>query len=492
VLSLSVGKKAARGVVWTTGLALVSRAVALVGTLVLTRFIAPEVMGEVVAATAIAFAVNFSTQIGASQYVLLRGDEERDAIFHVTVLSVVPVAIALLLVILFVPQIAPLLSAPNLATYLPGMALVVLIARISSIPDKLLLRRMRFRTVAVANALGLITHTALSILLVATTDLGGMAVVFGHIGQSVVIAALVITACGTASWMTPTRLRWHRFKEILSFGVPLGVVAFLYEATRYGDKLVYTRMFGAARTGEYNLAYSLADLPASYVGEQVAGVLLPALLHVEVARRKGVLIRAIGMLAIVTFPMAVGLGAISSTLIDVLLPDRWSGVAPFLAVLAALSIFRPVSGMLSQYLISIERTRVQLWAAILRAVVLFAGLFLLGLLGPTIAATAVGVASFVHTWTLVRAVGTDGGFVENFLRVLRAPLLACVALVAAVVAVRLALGRMDGFPEIALLAVEIAAGGAAYVGTIFCLARAHTLEALALARSVLRPSRRAA
>ncbi len=484
---MSLAHKATQGVVWTIGVALTSRLLGLIGTLVVARFLAPEVMGEVVTATVVAFMANWATQIGTNQYILVRGEQEREALFHATVLSVGLAAFSLLLLTLAASRIAPLVNAPNLALYLPGMALSMLIRRIGSVPDKLLLRRMQFRTVAVATAIGEVVFTVSSIVLVVLTDLGGMAIVIANIIQASVTAAIEIYICGVAAWLTPYRLRWARVKEIFNFGLPLGVEAFLYESARYGDKLVYTRMFGSARTGEYNLAYNLADLPAAYIGEQVSNVLLPTLLRVDVDRRKEVLARAIGMLALVTFPMAAGLSLVAHTLVDVLLPDRWQGVAPFLVVLAALSVFRPVNGLISQYLVSVERNRVLLSVEVLRVVVLFGGLVLLGLLGPVIAAFAVGLASFVHTCALVRAIHGDGRFIRSLLAMLRAPVVACAVMAVVVLSVRAAFGPVDGVQEGVLLGAEIASGALAYAGAMFVFGRAAALEALTLARGALRP-----
>jgi lipopolysaccharide exporter len=484
---MSLAQHATRGVVWTIGVALTSRLLGLVGTLVLTRFLAPEVMGEVVTATVVAFVANWATQLGTNQYVLVRGEQEREALFHATVLNIGLAAVSLLLVTLAASGLAPLVNAPSLAAYLPGMALSMLIRRIGSVPDKLLLLRMRFRTAAAAAAVGEIAFTASSIALVMATDLGGMAIVIANILQASATAAIEIYACGIASWLTPHRLRWARMKEIVSFGLPLGIEAFLYESARYGDKLVYTRMFGAARTGEYNLAYSLADLPASYVGEQVSNVLLPTLLRVDVDRRKGVLARAIGMLALITFPMAAGLSLVAHTLVDVLLPEQWHGVAPFLAVLAVISVFRPVNGLISQYLISVERNRVLLSVEVVRVVVLFAGLVLLGLIGPVTAAFAVGLASFVHTCALVRSIHGDGRFIRDLLAVLRAPVLSCCVMAIVVLAARSAFGPVDGVREGVLLGVEVLTGALAYMGAMLLFGRAATFEALTLAKGVLRP-----
>ena len=124
---------------------------------------------------------------------------------------------------------------------------------------------MRFRLVAMATALGEVAYSATAVALIVSTDVGGQGIVIGNIVQAVVVTGITVGACGVRSWLTPVRLQWARCKEILTFGLPLGVETFLYESARYGDKLVYSRFFGPARTGEYNLAYSLADLPAVYV-----------------------------------------------------------------------------------------------------------------------------------------------------------------------------------------------------------------------------------
>ena len=71
--------------------------------------------------------------------------------------------------------------------------------------------------------------------------------------------------------------------------------------------------------GAYNLAYNVADVPAVQVGEQIGDVLLPSFAKLEPAARKAALVRSTGLLALVTFPLAVGLGAIAQPLVDALL-----------------------------------------------------------------------------------------------------------------------------------------------------------------------------
>jgi len=487
---MSLAMSAVRGAAWTVTAGLVSRFLGLIGTLILTRFLEPSVMGEVISATVVAFMASWTTQLGINQYIVVRGGEARGAaIFHATVLSLSLAMTALAAVAVLAPQIGTWLHSPNIAAYLPGMALAVFIRRIGGIPEKLLLRDLRFKTVAAAAAAGEVAYTVSAISLVAAADFGGQAIVLGNIVQAVVIAVINASAHGRSDWLQPVRIHLERFREILTFGIPLGVEAFLYEFARYGDKLYYTRYFGVGRTGEYNLAYNLADLPATYVGEQVSNVLLPMLMRVDTEKRKTVLARALAMLALITFPMSVGLAVVAGTLVDVLLPDRWQMVAPFLAVLAAVSLFRPVNGFISQYLISLERNQRLMGLEAVRVAILFAGLFLLSTFGPVVAAAAVGIAAFVHTLMLLHAVNTDRRFLWRLIAGFRAPALSCAVMAAAVFGIRTAVGPVDGFREGLLLAAEIAGGAIVYVSAMYAFGRSSMREAFELFRGALAPGR---
>jgi len=486
---MSVLHKATGGAAWTVASGLLSRGVGMLGTLLMTHYLAPQVMGEVMTATVLAFTANWVTQLGLTQYVMLRAEGARDLIFHATVLSVGLVVVVLCVLALASPLLGAWFDTPDLATYLPGMALAVLIRRIGSIPDKLLLRRMRFRTVAMANAAGELVYVACALTLVAFTSLGGHSIVVANIVQACVITGVLVAACGVSEWLTPARLSWQRFREIIRFGAPMGVESFFYEAARYADKLVFTKMFGASRTGEYNLAYNLADIPASQVGEQVSNVMLPTLLQFQGLRRREVLVRSIGMLSLITFPMAVGLGVIAPTLIEVLLPPQWQGVAPFLLVLAVVSVLRPINGLLSQYLISIEEVRVLMRLEIVRVIVLFASMIALGQIGPVPAALAIGLSSIVHLLVLAQAVGPDRAFTTGMLRAVRAPVVGCIGMAAAVLLARACLETSVPH-DVLMLLMEILTGAACYVGCLYLLERATLREVTGLVLGVLR--RRAA
>src|SRR5262245_49827166 len=67
---MSIEKRAARGVAWNMAAGLGTRVIGLVGTLVLTRFIAPAEYGEVSAALICAYTASQLLSYAMGQYII--------------------------------------------------------------------------------------------------------------------------------------------------------------------------------------------------------------------------------------------------------------------------------------------------------------------------------------------------------------------------------------------------------------------------------------
>src|SRR5688500_11749031 len=88
---MSLAHKAARGALWTVVSSMGGRAVGVIGTLMMTRFLAPEVIGEVADATIICMTANWLTIWGFGQYAVVkgRGEDAQEVTYHATVAYVV-------------------------------------------------------------------------------------------------------------------------------------------------------------------------------------------------------------------------------------------------------------------------------------------------------------------------------------------------------------------------------------------------------------------
>jgi PST family polysaccharide transporter len=477
---VSLGRKAVRGATWSVASSFAARALGLAGTLLLVRYIAKVEYGEVNAAAVVVLTANQLSTLGVGMYVIAYPKADRAVAFHATLLHLLLGVGALAIAVALRRPLGPVFDVPLMGRYVPGMALSVLIDRLSFMPERILVRDLRFPTVGVARSLGELAYTGGSLAL-AMRGWGGMSIVLGNVARSVVKGTIIIAAADRRDWLAPAPLRRDTLKVLTSYGAVVSLGGFAAFAARRWDNLLVSRFFGPAVLGAYNLAYNLADVPAVQVGEQVTDVMLSSFAQMEPERRKSALLRSMGLIALIMFPLAAGLGAVAPTLVATVFRPEWADVAPMLMFLSVLSVPRPIAGAIGAYLQAVGRARAATILECVHLVLLLAALATIGRAGPLFACGAVGatfvVRALANMWT-VRA--SDGIPIRRFLAPLLAPLLACLPMVAAVVGIRLALGE-TALPGWMQLAAEVVAGALVYVAAALVIAREASRDLLRLA-----------
>lgn len=471
---------------WNVGASTGTRVIGLIGTLFMTGLLNPDVIGEVSSALVIGQTANWLSNWGFNQYMIVHGVKGDEQTFHVSVINLVLGVVGLCAVAGTGAVFAPVFHAPHLTAYLPGLTLSILIRRFGAVPDKVLARELRFRELAIANGVGDLAYTLTAIGLAATTRLGGQAIVLGNIVQSAITTGLIFRATGLG-WFRPTPWRWQRVREIVRFGIPLGIAQLFDFGTRYWDNLAFGKFFGQAQVGLYNMAYNLADIPAVQVGEQISSVLLPAMASLEVEDRKTALVRSTALMSILVFPLAVGLGVVAPTLIGAVLNAKWQGVAPLLVVLSVLSVVRPMGWGVTAYLAACSRTRTIMGLQALKLVLLFGCMFACSSLGPLWTAGAVGMAFGVQSLVAIGLITiTDGVPAWPIVGAVVRPLAACAVMAVAVIGVRHGLLAIGVAQPLICLPIELIVGGAAYIAAAFVVARSSVRDLLQVLRRALK------
>lgn len=476
---MSLARTAMHGAIWTVGTSMAARVVGLIGTLVITRFLAPEVFGEVTLAVTLVMSASFLTGFGLGNYYIVRGGDPEVG-FHMTAYSVLLAAVGLGLAWLVAGPLGALLGVPGVTQYVPGLIAAWAIRRVAALPQKVLVRDLRFRRVGMARAAGELSYVAGAVGL--ADALGGQAIVIGNVLHAAVEGLLVITGVSWRRWLAPCPLRWDRTRDMFRFGLPLGVNAVVFYVSQNAlDRWLYTYFFGPSLMGLYQLGYRLAEIPAAQIGDQVSDVLLPSLTRLEPQARARGVVRSTALLGLVIFPLSLGLAAVAQPLIAALLDPEWHGVAPFVTILSVTSLFHPASSTLASYLLSHSRTFVLLVLESLKVAVMIAGMFAFARFGALWICAGVVAAFALHALACARlCVRWHGvsasGLAEAFVR----PLLACVPMIAAVLAVRYGL-RAAGVDRPAVsLVFEILAGIAVYIPSAFALAPAIARDFLDL------------
>jgi lipopolysaccharide exporter len=482
---MSLGRKAVQGAMWTVGTGMGARVVGLIGTLVITRFLSPDTVGEVTAAWTLIMSATLLTGFGLGNYYIVKGGGPEIG-FHMTVYSLLLGCVGLGLMWLLDEPLSASLGMPSVAQYIPGLLVAGVLRRISALPQRVLVHELRFRRLSVGRAAGEITYVVSSVGL-AAASFGGDAVVIGNILQAAVEGLIVITAVSWRTWLKPCRLQWERTMDMFHFGLPLGANGFLSFGTQNWDRLIYGSFFGSGLMGLYQLGFRLAEIPAAQIGDQINDVLLPSMAKLEPAARARAVIRSTALLGLVIFPLALGLAVVAEPLVLLLFSDEWHGVGRFVIILSGISIFQPLSSTLGSYLISYSQTRALMVIEILKLVGLVVGMAAFRPLGPLWVCAGVVASYALHAllcaWLCVRRDGiSPSALTVAFLR----PLLACLPMVLAVLAVRHGLLLAGMHRPVVSLVFEILAGIAVYVPAAFVIAPAITRDFLDLIKKALR------
>ena len=470
-----------RGSVWLIVTGVLSRALGVVGTLVLTHLVAPDAYGEVSDASVVAFTMNVIASVGVGIYVIANPNAPPRDRFHATVIHLVLGALFIIPLPLFGGPLGRLFGAPTMGRYLPGMVVAVMLTRVSLLPERMMVSRMRFGVISMERAGGELLYTLVSVL-GAAAGMGAMAVVAGNVARAGLRLVVLVALVSWRDWLQPCRLRLETFARIVRFGWPVSLGQTIGFALRRWDNLIVSWMYGAAVVGAYNLAYNLADIPAVQIGEQITEALQVSFAGEQNSDSIHRLLRSVSVLAFIMTPMAVGLGAIAPTLADLFLDKRWSGAGPMLVWLSVISFPRPLSGAVASYMQVRNGRRAFLTLEAFTLATLLGSLLTIGRWGPLAACVAVGATFILRlAFAAVLLWRLNGVPMGAFFRPQLPPLLASLIMAAAVVATRLGL-QASRAPLLLSLSAQLTVGVAFYAIAARLLAPATWRDAIALIR----------
>jgi PST family polysaccharide transporter len=419
------------------------------------------------------------------QYLVAHPQEGPREAFHVTVTHLGLGALVVLGALAFVGPASEFFGVPTMATYAPGFALALMLDRLGSLAERVLARDLQFRALALGRGVGELTYTAAA-LGCAVAGLGGMSIVYANVGRGLVTSVLLVGASRRSTYLRVEALDLDIFRRIFRYGLPLTGSYFAAILSRRWDNMIVTKLYGPGVAGLYNLAFNLADVPAIQVAEQIGDVLMPSLAHMDKEARQQTLTRVAGLLGLLVFPLATGLGAVAFT-VEKLFSDKWQGLGPMLAILASMSVARPlVTSLLGPFLQVSGRTKLTMVLSLVQLVLLAGGLLTLGRMGPLWACVAVGLASAGHAMAALAAAHRFEGLpvAPLLLRVVW-PLVPCIPMALAVAALPHALATwspLPPFPPLPLAVVQVALGALVYGASTWLVARSLVVECVATVR----------
>jgi len=462
---------AARGIRWTGFASVATASLALLQLIVLTRLLKPEDFGLVGMMTVfITFAQAFA-DLGFSNAIIHRPDPSREQLSTLYCANLLAGIAIYALFVLGAPWIARFYSEPRLHPLLLWMALSFVITPLGQQFQVLMQKQLdfnRFAKVEVATAL----LSTLIAIAAAIAGQGVYALVWAHLAAALTRAGLLI-ALEWSHWRPTLRLRYSELRGYLGFGLyQIGERGFNHLATNV-DYLIIGRFLGPELLGYYVLAYQLVTTPFLRINPILTRVAFPvfALRQSDDALLRRGYLDMIRLLALVLFPILVGLGLTAPLLVAGIFGASWQPSIPLIQILVLLGLTKGLLNPSGTILLAKGRADIGfLWNLLVMTVntVVFLSTVRFGI--TTLAWAHAGLCAvylMIGLGILRSLIALSfREFAANLVR----PLLTSLGMALVVLACLRYLGPR-GLDPAAALAISALTGAAAYAAILFALER---------------------
>ena len=159
----SLRARTAHGAVLMIASNVLVRALGLIGTLVLTHYIEPDEFGQVGAALIWLLTANQLSTLGTGTYIVAQSGRSRDGLFEATVLHLALGAVAIAAVVACAEPMSRGTHFQGASGFVPLLAASVVLDRVRFLPERILVRDMRFGIVSALRSGGELTYVAVTL-----------------------------------------------------------------------------------------------------------------------------------------------------------------------------------------------------------------------------------------------------------------------------------------------------------------------------------------
>ena len=223
-----------------------------------------------------------------------------------------------------------LLSAPYLAIFFNDnrltlifkvISLEVLLGTFANIPRTVLVRKMKFKELGLADALGSAV-LLISPILFALLGFGVWSLVFGNILGSVTMLVFLFRF---SKWYPTFNFRIWALKEVYAFGLWTTAGKYLTYCIDNCDKFLIAKFLGVTQLGFYERAGNLLSIPRVQITYNLNRVLFSAYSKIQDDDKRTVnsLYKILNYLALLLYPSMIGMYFLAPSFVTVLYGPKW-------------------------------------------------------------------------------------------------------------------------------------------------------------------------
>lgn len=306
---------------------------------ILARYIAPEAFGIVAAANIVIAFVQMLSEAGVAPALVQSKRIHNDQIGMALLSSASLGLLFCLITWLLATPIETFFDIDQLGDVIRVLSISCVFIGIFKVPESLLLREFRFKTLLKINVVTSIVGYSLPAISLAVAGYGVWAMVIASLSQ---LAAKAIIMYAVRPVSLRINMRMGETGKLFHFGAGFTLVRFFSYIIIQADRFVTGKFLGSVGLGYYHVAAQLATMPVTYVADIFDNVLFSTMSSIQGDKIR---LRKIYSVALTAGMLPMGLLGVfmamnGEELVRVIFGERWLVAADSFAILSIGGAFR--------------------------------------------------------------------------------------------------------------------------------------------------------
>ncbi len=460
-----------------------SQLISWAALLVAARLLSPADFGLVGMSVLLYWYLRYLGDFGIMATVIRHRDLSPETLAQLNTMGVVFGTGTFVLACLLAWPAALFFKTPRMASVAVVTCIALIPLGFRSVPEGLMNREMRFKSLSLFDALGVIVSAVVTVLL-AWLGFHYWALVLGNLLSE-------ISRCTAVLRMRRYRFAWPHMaaiREPLTFGRRVLLASFAWSTYNTLDNVTAGRVLGESALGLYGMAWNLANMPLEKIVSLVT-TLVPAYfsrVQTDMAALRHYLRVLTEAIALATFPATIGLALVARDAVPLVMGPKWNGMIAPLEVLSVYAAFRSIVALLSKVSTAVGNARfvmrVEVSGLVLMPIAFYIGSHW-GITGIAFGwVFGYPIIALAHYRKTLKTIEMGVG---DYVRAVRPALDGSAAMALAVTVLRwTALSRHS--PWLRLIA-EISSGAAVYIIAVMLLHRERAMHFLSIVKRIRPP-----
>lgn len=323
--------KVISGLFWKFAERIGAQAVNLIVSIVLARILAPTEYGLIALTTVFITISNVFVESGMPSALIQKKDAD-DLDFSTVFYFNIFMSILMYLILFFIaPIIARFYNQEKLVLILRVLGLIIIIAGLKSVQNAYVAKKMIFKKFFVCTLIGTVFSAFLGIFL-AYKNFGVWALVAQQLSNTLIDTIMLWIF---VKWRPKLEFSFERLKGLFEFAWKLLVSGLIETIYSQLNGLIIGKVYTSEDLAYYNKADQMPSLIMNNVSNSISSVMFSVLSKEQenIENIKKILKKSITLSSFILMPLLIGLAAIASPLIKLLLTEKWLPSAIYMQIL---------------------------------------------------------------------------------------------------------------------------------------------------------------